>query len=240
MQTPDETLQPPRPALQPLALRMAHRNRLRAERLARRLRDPAWPAALARSGAAPPAPSEPAPSSPALFGSGPARQVGGLAEPPACFADRVAALRRSAPTHRPRGDVDPEAAAALEEFLRMLIDRAGSADPETDRAPGHIQSNHASGSEAARNPAAPAAPGRVLSFQGSAARRSPDPACDLDRLPGTGPGLIWALRHAGVDDLAVLAAFEPEDLAARLGPLGRLVPARAWIATARDGRPSGA
>jgi hypothetical protein len=198
MQTPDETLQPP-PALQPLAMRMARRNQSRAERLARRLRDPAWPE-----------PSEPSLSKPV-----------GLAEPPACFAEKVA-LRRTPSAPRLRGEVDPEAAAALAEFLRLLIDRAGPADPGPGRA---------AGGKAAP---AQAASGKVLSFQRTAWRGS-EP-CDLDSLPGTGPGLVWALRRAGVDDLGVLARLEPEDLAARLGPLGRLVPARAWIATAKHGQ----
>ena len=47
-----------------------------------------------------------------------------------------------------------------------------------------------------------------------------------------GPGMLWALRRAGVAALADLAALEPAALAARLGPLGRAVPALAWIATA--------
>lgn len=61
-------------------------------------------------------------------------------------------------------------------------------------------------------------------------------ACDLDQLPGVGPGLIWALRRAGIARLADLAPLAPEALAARLGPLGRLVPAARWIETARAAR----
>ena len=57
--------------------------------------------------------------------------------------------------------------------------------------------------------------------------------CDLERLEGVGPGLVWALRRAGIRDLAGMAALEPAGLAARLGPIGRLVPAEAWIASAR-------
>jgi predicted flap endonuclease-1-like 5' DNA nuclease len=97
-----------------------------------------------------------------------------------------------------------DAAAALEEFLRSLTQGlAGGA------------------------PAAPAAPGEVLPFP---AREAP---CDLERLEGVGPGLLWLLRRAGIAALADLAALEPEALATRLGPVGRLVPARAWIAAAR-------
>jgi hypothetical protein len=73
-------------------------------------------------------------------------------------------------------------------------------------------------------PSPPAEPGAVLSFQ----RPS-----DLDRLPGAGPGLVWALERAGIRRLADLAPLDPDALAARLGPIGRLVPAQAWIETAR-------
>lgn len=68
---------------------------------------------------------------------------------------------------------------------------------------------------------------------GPAGSRGPE--AGLGRLPGIGPGLIWALGRAGVADLAALATAEPEALAARLGPAGRLVPLRAWIAFAREG-----
>ena len=83
-------------------------------------------------------------------------------------------------------------------------------------------------------------PAALLPFQrpGSAAGREAasgrqDPG-DLDRLPGVGPGLIWALERAGLRRLADLAPLAPAELAARLGPLGRLVPAERWIATARE------
>jgi predicted flap endonuclease-1-like 5' DNA nuclease len=100
-----------------------------------------------------------------------------------------------------------DAAAALEEFLRAL-----TGGPETPAA------------------APPAAPAAVLSFpRGERA----EPACDLRRLPGAGPGLVAALRRAGLDRLAALAPLAPEELALRLGPIGRLVPAAAWIAAAR-------
>jgi predicted flap endonuclease-1-like 5' DNA nuclease len=95
---------------------------------------------------------------------------------------------------------------ALEEFLRAL---AGTPQP--------VQ------------PARPARAGDVLSFPEQRAERS-----DLDRLPGAGPGLIWALGQAGITRLADLAPLEPAELAARLGPIGRLVPAQAWIDAARD------
>ena len=37
---------------------------------------------------------------------------------------------------------------------------------------------------------------------------------DLDRLPGVGPGLIWALERAGLFRLADLAPLSPAELAA--------------------------
>jgi predicted flap endonuclease-1-like 5' DNA nuclease len=81
-------------------------------------------------------------------------------------------------------------------------------------------------------PAAPASePGAVLRFQ------RPE-ASDLARLPGVGPGLIWAMERAGLRRLADLAPLEPRELAARLGPLGRLVPAQSWIAAARAAPPA--
>ena len=60
-------------------------------------------------------------------------------------------------------------------------------------------------------------------------------ACDLDRLPGAGPGLVWALRRAGLRRLDDLARLEPGDLAERLGPVGLLVPLERWIGVARAG-----
>ena len=44
---------------------------------------------------------------------------------------------------------------------------------------------------------------------------------------------MQALGRAGLVRLADLARLEPEALAARLGPIGRLIPAAAWIAVAR-------
>jgi hypothetical protein len=53
-----------------------------------------------------------------------------------------------------------------------------------------------------------------------------------------GPGLIWALERAGLRSLADLAPLAPGELAARLGPVGRLVPAEAWIAVAHEAAPA--
>ena len=126
-------------------------------------------------------------------------------------AERLARLR-------PAQDPADEAEAALEEFLRALAgDRVPPAPPPPE--PGAVL--HFQRPEPVPAPAAePAAPG------------------DLDRLPGAGPGLIWALERAGLSRLADLAPLAPAELAARLGPLGRLVPAQAWIDTARGAAPA--
>jgi predicted flap endonuclease-1-like 5' DNA nuclease len=101
-------------------------------------------------------------------------------------------------------------AEALEEFLRALT---GAREGASETLP-----------------AAPPAPGALLQFQRP---ERPEPG-DLDRLTGVGPGLIWALERAGIHRLADLALLEPEDLVIRLGPIGRLVPAETWLATARE------
>jgi hypothetical protein len=137
-------------------------------------------------------------------------------------AERLARLHPSGklPDPQPGSCVDPEpgSEAALEDFLRTLT---GDLPPLPEGPP--------------------VEPGELLSFQrpaeaatrtgGAAGAR---PAGDLDRLPGVGPGLIWALERAGIARLADLAPLAPAELVARLGPLGRLVPAERWIATARD------
>ena len=130
-------------------------------------------------------------------------------------AERLARLRQAPPAA-------DDAEAALEEFLRALT---GAGTPVPGPAP-----------EPAPEPAA------VLHFQRpeaalvAAAEPEPDTG-DLDRLPGAGPGLVAALRRAGLARLADIAPLAPEALAARLGPLGRLVPAAAWVAAARDAAP---
>ena len=176
-----------------LAMRMAERRRLRAERAERLAR--LVPPRAEEGSAAPARPPETAAARPAV----------------------------------PLPGSDRDAAAALEEFLRSLTQGLGGGTPP----PAHP-------------PAPPPAPGEVLPFQRpsaaeAAGRAAPgDGPCDLERLDGVGPGLVWALRRAGIADLAGLAALEPEGLAARLGPLGRLVPARAWIAAARGEAPHAA
>ena len=148
-------------------------------------------------------------------------------------AERLARLHPPGkqPGPQPESCVDPEPASeapaqaaldaaevALEDFLRTLT---GGLPPLPEGPP--------------------VEPGELLPFQrraeaptqtgGAAGAR---PAGDLDRLPGVGPGLIWALERAGIACLADLAPLAPTELVARLGPLGRLVPAERWIATARD------
>jgi predicted flap endonuclease-1-like 5' DNA nuclease len=198
---------------------------LRAERLARLRATPnAAPiAAPVGPGLAESAP--PVPAAPAL--SQDAAQDGARGLLPDAPAGGVLPGPRPAPADL----ADPEALVA---FLRALT---GDGDPE--EAP------------PAPRPAAevlrferPAAPAPDPDTASDAAREAtPDPevpsaapsapVCDLDRLPGVGPGLVWALRHAGITRLADLAPLTEADLATRLGPLGRLVPAATWIATAR-------
>jgi predicted flap endonuclease-1-like 5' DNA nuclease len=123
-------------------------------------------------------------------------------------AERLARLRQVPP-------VADDAEAALEEFLRALTGAAAAAP------------------EPAPEPAA------VLHFQRPETAPGPEPAPDTDlgRLPGAGPGLVAALRRAGLDRLADIAPLAPEALAERLGPIGRLVPAAAWVAAARAAAP---
>lgn len=123
-------------------------------------------------------------------------------------AERLARLR---PPPAPAGAAAPDDGTALEGFLQALT---GTLPPLPEGPP--------------------VEPGELLPFQRPepAAAASPPPS-DLDRLPGVGPGLIWALERAGLHRLADIAPLEPPELAVRLGPLGRLVPAARWIAAAR-------
>jgi predicted flap endonuclease-1-like 5' DNA nuclease len=199
-----------------LALRIAHRNRLRAERLARLRLDPASADRSARrlQSQAPTAASSAAASSWPMLG--PAAQM----EP-------------SRPSTSPAlsWTMAGDGAAALEDLLKGLGGEA-AATPED------------------MEPLANLEPASVLPFQrppetdpASAGARAAmlsepraAPVCDLHKLEGAGPGLIWALQRAGIACLAELAALEAPELISRLGYLGRLVPAQVWIATARAGR----
>ena len=131
-------------------------------------------------------------------------------------AERLARLRP------PTGAAAPadEAEAALQEFLRALT---GDLPPPAAPAP----------------PPPPAA-AAVLTFQRPATAGGPGTETgaetgisELESLPGVGPNLVWALERAGIGCLADLVPLAPDDLARRLGPIGRLVPAAGWIAAAR-------
>lgn len=204
--------QPRDTARRTLAMRIAHRNRLRAERLAR-LHAPATAAGTDHA-----APEVPA----AVAATAPARQAeisrAGPEEAPVVEAMTLVQTEAAAP---PPASGGSDASDALEEFLRVL----------SSAAPGSV----------AQAPAVQV-PAEVLRFQ----RPGPEavdeggyieplaaPVCDLDRLRGAGPGLIWALQRTGIACLDDLARLEPAALVTRLGALGRLVPAATWIETAR-------
>ena len=120
-----------------------------------------------------------------------------------------------------------DARQLVEDFLRALTGGLRSEAPAVQPPPGAVLPFQRPAAEAA--PEAPAAASPAQAAPAAAAKTAPD----LDRLPGAGPGLVWALERAGLRCLADLAPLAPEDLAARLGPLGRLVPAASWIAAAR-------
>ena len=140
--------------------------------------------------------------------------------PPGASSEAAPALAAGTSPAAPAG-VDV-AGAALEDFLRALT----GDHPVPPTGP-------------------PVEPGALLPFQRPETPPLPvsgpvsgpvaggAPAGDLHRLPGVGPGLVWALERAGLRRLADLAPLAPAELAARLGPLGRLVPAERWIAAAR-------
>ena len=181
--TSDRAVETDVPARRTLALRLAHRSRLREMRAERLARLRAERMSSARQKAAP-----------------------------------VASGHRTVP------ESEDDSAAALDEFLAALTRGRDGLPPPA-------------------RPVEEPAPAAVLPFQ----RRAPAPenassveggetsapVCDLDRLPGVEGGLIWALRRAGIRTLSDLAPLTPDDIAARLGPLGRLVPAATWIALAQ-------
>lgn len=152
-------------------------------------------------------------------------------------AGRAAAEAPAAP-----GAGSPADAAAMEDFLTRLTGGLGlsSWTPGPADAPAEAPVSRAvlpfpapvgaspEPSEAEPEPA-PASSPEALEALASAL----EAACDLDRLPGAGPGLVWALRRAGLRRLDDLAGMEPGDLAERLGPVGLLVPLERWIGVAR-------
>lgn len=203
---------PPREAARrTLAMRIAHRNRLRAERLGR-LRAGDGAAASSAPPSASQTPPQPAPA-PTVMSAPPVTAI-----PPAPEAAEV------------------DAGAALEEFLRALTGEGdvpasapepGDDDPEMPDEPSPAAVLHFQRPGAAGAAAGPAAPGFAEAAGGQLA------ASDLALLPGMGPSLIWAFRRAGIPSLAALAGLDEPGLVARLGPLGRLVPAGPWLARAR-------
>ena len=117
----------------------------------------------------------------------------------------------------------PPGAATTETAAEPVAETAGSGD-DAGALEAFLRALTAGRPEPPAGP--PVEPGTLLAFARPAAG-------DLDRLPGVGPGLVWALERAGLHRLADLAPLAPAELAARLGPLGRLVPAERWIAAAR-------
>jgi hypothetical protein len=150
-------------------------------------------------------------------------------------AERLARLRPPAGAEPGAGPA-PESAAtpaaidaaetALEDFLRTLTGDLPPLPEGPPVEPGALLPF--------QRPAEPAATTAATTAAMIATMTAVRPAGDLDRLPGVGPGLIWALERAGFERLADLAPLAPSELAARLGPLGRLVPAERWIAAARE------
>jgi len=148
---------------------------------------------------------------------------------------RAERAERLARLHQRTGDAPQAAAAedddgaALEDFLRALTGGLRSETPAVLPPPGAVLPF--------QRPVLDTPPEATIAPTAVAPAAAPPAAAakvpDLDRLPGAGPGLVWALERAGLCCLADLAPLAPEDLAARLGPLGRLVPAAAWIAAAR-------
>ena len=148
--------------------------------------------------------------------------------PPEAAAGTAAAPRRTLAMRLAERNGQRELRAARLARLRTPGEPARAVDRAVDRVPG---------SEAVLEvylPAGPALPEVARApapLPGPVARAAgPD---ELAGLPGVGPGLAAALRRAGVAGFADLAGLDPAALAARLGPIGRLVPAARWIAAAR-------
>jgi len=57
---------------------------------------------------------------------------------------------------------------------------------------------------------------------------------DLAELPGIGPGLVWMLQNAGIDNLAQMAEADQDALRQKLGLVGELLDLDYWIASAAD------
>jgi len=171
---------------------------------------------------------------------------------PAAPAADVAA--GSGPVARAEND------AALEDFLKDLSGglglaawpapeaRAGWAEPGRSAVlpfprPGAAAAPAEASSETPADALSGPAPGRppaaalpVEAAALDALAAALEAACDLEALPGAGPGLIWALKRAGVRRMDDLAGLEAAALAERMGPVGRLAPLERWIGVARSAR----
>lgn len=153
-------------------------------------------------------------------------------------AERLTRLRGG---HEPSDAADPDSEPALAAFLRVL--RAAIAEPpppaRTD-PPAALEADPPAAEVLPflRAPErAVARPAELPASKPAAPAAAPG---DLDRLPGVGPGLVWALEQAGVARLADLAGCAPAPLADRLGPIGGLVDLSGWIAFARSATAPGA
>jgi predicted flap endonuclease-1-like 5' DNA nuclease len=123
-----------------------------------------------------------------------------------------------APSADPGADAPPQPWFATES-ANVAAPAAGrdDADPSADDGSGdfsEVDVSTAAAEMALRAGGAPPAP------EHAAPPPEPD---DLDAVPGLGPGLLWALREAGVRNVAGLCAADPEALALRLGVVGRLI-----------------
>lgn len=149
-------------------------------------------------------------------------------------AERLARLRPAAGAAvEPTAASSDEAETALQEFLRALTGDLPAAGPAQAAAePAEVLSF-----QRPERPAERQAERSVERLAGAA--EAPATVSDLERLPGVGPNLVWALGQAGIGCLADMASLAPEELVARLGPIGRLVPAAGWIAVARASVPAG-
>lgn len=59
---------------------------------------------------------------------------------------------------------------------------------------------------------------------------------DLFRLPGAGAGLVWMLIRCGIQSLDDLARADADELAGKLGVIGRILNLEPWIEFAKNNR----
>lgn len=140
-------------------------------------------------------------------------------------AERLARLRPPTAATAPAD----EAEAALQEFLRAL-----TGDLPPPAAPAPVEAAVL----AFQRPAPTEGAGTETGGETGAETAAETGISDLESLPGVGPNLVWALERAGIGCLADLVPLAPAELARRLGPIGRLVPAAGWIAAARAAVPA--